>query len=103
MGSIFGGGSAKKAAKRQTEAIREQTRLQVQSGNFAAQAAIQQMTEAQQARTNQEYVEDLLGTPVETADVNLNPQREEATGEVLRRRRTTRQQYQSAQAGLSVL
>ncbi len=94
MGSVFGGGSAKKAAKAQARAIREQTRLNVQQANLQAESAAQQMASAQANRAASDYAERLLSKPVEQASVSLAPNESVVQdGDLLSRLRTTRDAY----------
>lgn len=106
MGSILGGGSAKKAAKENAKAIRDQTRLNVVSANMAAEAAANQMAQAQAQRIATKYAEDLLATPQEAAKVNLATEANANTEEgLVTRRRGVRAAYQSQprNSGLSIL
>lgn len=103
MGSLFGGGSAKRAAKEQAAATREAARLQSVQNSYAAEAAAQQITLSQQQRAEQARANDLLSTPMGTAEVDLSttPDVLADDGDLLRRRRNTRQTYQGS-AGLNV-
>lgn len=95
MGSIFGGGSAKKAAKKQAAAIDRQTDLQTQQTNYQIQAMADQMATAAAQQAASEYAEKLLGAPIETVDVTLGASDLDLkTDDLIGRRRTTRQQYQ---------
>jgi transcription termination factor NusB len=96
MGSLFGGGSAKKAAKEQAAATREAARLAALSANYQAEANANQMTLAIEQRQQQAIADELLSTPMEAATVDL------AVGDdlmgdddMMTRRRTKRQSYQS--------
>lgn len=94
MGSLVGGGSAKKAAKKQAAAIDRQTDLQTQQTNFQIQAMADQMATAAAQQAANEYAEKLLGSPLETVDVFLGTSDIDLqTDDLLGRRRTTRQQY----------
>lgn len=95
MGSILGGGSAKKAAKKQAEALDRQTNLQTQQANYQAQAMADQMTQAVAAQAAAEYAEQLLGKPIENVDVTLGTSDLDLrTDDLIGRRRTKRQTYQ---------
>ena len=64
------------------------------------------MTQAAALRAAQQYADQLLATPQEAAEVNLAATDEAASsGDITRRRRSTRQSYQMAprNSGLSVL
>lgn len=102
MGSLFGGGSAKRAAEAQAKATRDAARDASRANNYAAEAAANQIALSQELRSAQQYADDLLTqNPVDVADVRLSA---DATGEddllggdydPLRRRRTTRDTYNS--------
>lgn len=95
MGSIFGGGSAKRAALKQAEALDRQTELQTEQTNRQVEAMAQQMANAQARQIATEYAEKLLSTPIEDVDVTLGTSDLDLmTDDLLGRRRTTRQQYQ---------
>ena len=95
MGSIVGGGSAKKAALKQAEALDRQTNLQTQQTNYQIQAMADQMRQAAAQQAATEYAEKLLGAPVETVDVNLGTSDLDLrTNNLLGRRQTRRDQYQ---------
>lgn len=95
MGSILGGGSAKRAAKAQAAALDRQTNNQTQQANYQAQAMADQMTQAVAAQAAAEYAEKLLGSPIETVDVTLGTSDlDMRTDDLIGRRRTTRQNYQ---------
>lgn len=95
MGSLFGGGSAKRAAKEQAAALDRQTNSQTQQANYQAQAMADQMTQAVAAQAAAEYAEKLLGAPIEAVDVTLGTSDLDArTDDLIGRRRTTRQNYQ---------
>lgn len=105
MGSIVGGGGAKRAAKRQARAIEEQTRNNVIAANAQAEAMAQQMANAQAMRVATKRAEELLSTPAEVAKVSLRPQDVDDNGDLLTRRRTTRSTYQRQprNSGLSLI
>lgn len=95
MGSVFGGGSAKKAALKQADALDRQTNNQTQQANFQAQAMADQMTQAVAAQAAAEFAEQLLGKPIENVDVTLGTSDlDMRTDDLIGRRRTTRQTYQ---------
>lgn len=104
MGELFGGGDAKKAAKEQAAATREAARLQSQSANYQAEAAAQQMTLAQEQHQQQQLANDLLSKPMDSATVDLASDDNADEGDdLLTKRRTTRQTYQSDRSsGLAV-
>lgn len=95
MGSVFGGGSAKKAAKKQAAAIDKQTNLQTQSTNFQIKAMADQMANAAAQQAAAEYAEKLLGNPIDTVDVTLGTSDLDIqTDNLLGRRRNVRNDYQ---------
>lgn len=95
MGSVFGGGSAKKAAKKQAAALDKQTLLQTQSTNYQIKAMADQMANAAAQQAAAEYAEKLLGTPIGTVDVNLGTSDLDIeTDNLLGRRRSARNDYQ---------
>lgn len=105
MGELFGGGSAKRAAKEQARATREAARAAAKASNYQAEAAAQQMTLAADQRSQQQMANDLLSTPMESATVDLASESDVdvADDDLLTRRRTTRQTYQSdRRSGLAV-
>lgn len=104
MGSVFGGGSAKRAAKESAEATRAAARAQALQNNYAAQGAAQQQQLATEQRAQQQKADDLLSTPMESATVDLATDAEDAgEDDLLTRRRTTRQTYQAdRRSGLAV-
>lgn len=103
MGSLFGGGSAAKAAKRQAEATEKAARDAARQANFQAEAAAQSMTLAQEQRKATAAAEDLLSTPMENATVDLAQSPDEGEDDdLLTRRKTTRQKYQAPRTGLAV-
>lgn len=92
--SLFGGGSAKRAAKEQAAAIRAQTAATVRDSAVAAQAAADQMRNTllnEQAAT---YARDLLSAPTETVRVRLAPS-EIPAGNVTKRTTNVRDSYQT--------
>ena len=97
MGEIFGGGSAKRAAKEQAKATRDAAAASALTANYQAEASAQQMGLAQEQRSQQQYANDLLSTPMDSATVDLaNPEgSEDDENDLLGRRRTTRDTYQS--------
>lgn len=104
MGELFGGGSAKRAAKEQADATRAAARAAAVASNYQAEAAAQQMTLATEQRSQQQYANDLLSTPMESATVDLASETD-TSGEddLLTRRKTTRQTYQAdRRSGLAV-
>jgi hypothetical protein len=103
MGSFLGGGSAKKAAKAQARAIREQTRLNVQQANLQAESSAQQMAAAQAQRAAADYAERLLSKPAEQASVSLAPNETVAQDDgLLGRLRTVRDSYRQRRSGSRV-
>ena len=95
MGSIVGGGSAKRAALKQVQALDRQTNLQTQQANYQAQAMADQMTQAVAAQAAAEYAEQLLGAPIDNVDVTLGTSDLDIrTNDLIGRRRTKRQTYQ---------
>lgn len=95
MGSLVGGGSAKKAALKQAAAIDRQTNLQTQQTNYQIQAMADQMATAAAQQAATEYAEKLLSTPIETTDVTLGTSDLDVrTNDLIGRRRTQRQFYQ---------
>lgn len=104
MGELFGGGSAKRAAKEQAKATRDAARNAAVASNYQAESAAQQMTLAQEQRSQQQYANDLLSTPMESATVDLaTPADEGGDDDLLTRRRTARQTYQAdRRSGLAV-
>src|SRR5690554_1754701 len=95
LNSLFGGGSAKRAAQEQAAALDRQTRLQTAQTKYQVEAMTRQMANAQAQQIASEYAEQLLGRPIERVDVNLGTSDLDlATDDLLGRRRTTRQQYQ---------
>lgn len=71
MGSVLGGGGAKKAAKAQAAAIDRQTTLQTATTNAQVQALADQMAGAAAQQVATEYAQKLLDKPAETVDVQL--------------------------------
>lgn len=104
MGELFGGGSAKRAAREQAAATRDAARRASIQAGYQAEAAAQQMTLAQDQRAAQAAANDLLSTPMESAEVDLAADADVADeDDLLTRRRSTRQTYQNERrAGLSV-
>lgn len=104
MGNLFGGGSAKRAAREQAAATRDAARRASVTAGYQAEAAAQQMTLAQEQRAAQAAATDLLSTPMESATVDLASASDSADdGDLLSRRRTTRQTYQAdRRSGLAV-
>lgn len=95
MGEIFGGGSAKRAAKANAAALDRQTNLQTQSTNYQIKAMSDQMAQAAAQQAATEYAEQLLGRPQETVDVTLGTSDLDLqTDNLLGRRRTRRQLFQ---------
>lgn len=95
LGSIFGGGDAKKAAKIQAEATREATRAQVQQAGYAAEAAAAQIRNTMQNEAASEFAKSLLGRPMEQVNVRLAPQEQVATTDRTLRRQSVRDTYMS--------
>lgn len=94
MGSVFGGGSAKKAAKMQAAALDRQTNLQTQNTNYQIQAMADQMANAAAQQAASEYAEKLLGAPLDTVDVTLGTSDVDLqTDDLLGRKRTARAAY----------
>lgn len=94
MGDLFG---AKKAAKIQAKAIKESARAQALQAGYQAESAAQQQSLAGQQRSAQQSAEELLSTPMESATVDLATDEGDASSEdLITRRRTTRQRYQTA-------
>jgi hypothetical protein len=105
MGMLYlGKDDAKEASKRQAKAIADAARRATASANYTAAASAQQMSLAQEQRTQAQAAEDLLSTPMESATVDLaSDSGPEDDDDLLTRRRTTRQTYQSdRRSGLSV-
>lgn len=71
MGSVLGGGGAKKAAKAQAAAIDKQTNLQTATTNAQVQALSDQMANAAAQQVATEYAQRLLDKPAETVAVQL--------------------------------
>lgn len=95
MGSILGGGSAKRAAKEQAAALDRQTQMQTTQTNYQVQAMASMMADAQAKLVAQEYADKLLSRPIDRVNVTLGQSDLDVrTDELLGRRRTTRQQYQ---------
>lgn len=95
MGSLFGGGGAKRAAKTQAAALDRQTNLQTQQTNYQVQAMADQMAQAAAQQAASDYAEKLLSAPIETVDVTLgSSDLDLRTNDLIGRRRTQRQQYQ---------
>lgn len=95
MGSLIGGGSAKRAAKKQAAAIDKQTNLQTQSTNYQIKAMADQMANAAAQQAAAEYAEKLLGKPIDTVDVTLGTSDLDIqTDNLLGRRRNVRNDYQ---------
>lgn len=93
--SLFGGGSAKRAAKEQAAAIRAQTAATVRQAGVAAQAAADTMRNTllnEQAAT---YARELLSAPAETVNVRLAPSETPASGNVAQRTANTRDAYRT--------
>lgn len=106
MGEIWGGGSAKKAAKMQVDAIDAQTKSNVRAANMAAEAAANQMANAGAMRAAQSYADELLNKPAEVAQVSLRPEDTDMAGDLLTRRKGVRSTYQNNKprsSGLSIL
>lgn len=102
MGSLFGGGSAKRAAEKQAQATRDAARDASRANNYAAEAAANQIALSQQLKAAQAFADDLLTqNPVGVADVRLSVDataQDDLLGadyDPLRRRRTTRDTYNS--------
>ncbi len=95
MGSLIGGGSAKRAAKEQARALDRQTELQTKQTNYQVEAMARMMADAQANQVATEYAERLLSRPIENVDVTLGTaDLDLMTDNLLGRRRTTRQRYQ---------
>lgn len=93
---MWGGGSAKKAAKKQADALDKQTRLMVDQANLAAEAAASQMRNAQEQKLAQDYADKLLEAPAEAAKVSLRPEEDlSGDGDLLTRRRGVRYTYRA--------
>lgn len=95
LGSIFGGGDAKKAAKIQAEATREATRASVAQAGYAAEAAASQIRNTMLNEAATEYAKSLLGRPMEQVNVRLAPQEQAMTTDRTARRRGVRDTYMS--------
>lgn len=94
MGSLIGGGSAKRAAKKQAAAIDKQTNLQTQSTNYQIKAMADQMANAAAQQAAAEYAEKLLGKPIDTVDVTLGTSDLDIqTDNLMGRRRNMRDDY----------
>ena len=103
ISDLFGGGAAKKAAKEQAKATREAANRAATAANYDAQAAAQQQSLAVEQRSAQQAANDLLSTPMESASVDLASDQSEDDGDLLTRRRPTRQSYQNTRsAGLNM-
>ncbi|UYA98866.1 hypothetical protein IVIADoCa7_40 [Xanthomonas phage vB_Xar_IVIA-DoCa7] len=99
MGSWLGGGGAKKAAKRQADAMEKQAAATALNAGFQAEAMANQMSNAFSQRQAESYVEALLTTPQEQVSVNLAPQEESAT-DLRTRRRGVRSTYRAPEEAL---
>lgn len=94
MGSLTGGGSAKRAALAQAAALDRQTEAQTRNTNYQVEAMASMMANAQASQIASEYAEKLLSRPIENVDVTLGTSDLDLrTDDLLGRRRTTRQQY----------
>ncbi len=95
MGSVFGGGSAKKAALKQAAALDKQTELSTLSTGYQVEAMAAQMRNTQAQQIASEYAEQLLSRPIDSVDVTLGTSDLDlATDGLLGRRRTSRSTYQ---------
>lgn len=95
MGSITGGGSAKRAALAQAAALDRQTQMQTLQTGYEVEAMAQMMANTQAQQVATEYAERLLSRPMETVEVTLGTSDLDLrTDDLIGRRRTTRQQYQ---------
>jgi len=103
MGSLFGGGDAKKAAKIQADATTAAAKAQAEQANYAAMASAQQQSLATEQRAAQQKANDLLSTPMESATVDLAADEGDDNADLLKRKKTTRQTYQRERtSGLSI-
>lgn len=93
VSSLWGGGSAKKAAKENAKAIREQTAAQDRQAGFTAQAAADQIRNTQLTMAATEYARSMLSTPQEQVSVRLAPQEQTATTDLRKRKRGIRDTY----------
>lgn len=102
MGSLTGGGSAKRAALQQAAALDRQTNAQTLSANYQVEAMARMMADTQAKQVAQGFAEQLLSRPIETVDVTLGTSDLDlATDDLLGRRRTTRQRYQTPRSGVT--
>lgn len=102
-GFVQGQKDMKKAAQEQADATRAAANMSARQANFQAEAAAQQMSQAQEQRTQQQYAQDLLSKPMESAQVDLADTEDDREDDLLTRRRTTRQSYQKpGRSGLAV-
>jgi len=96
MGSIIGGGSAKKAAQKQADALDRQTLANTKNANYQVEAMADMMAQAQAAKVAAAYAERLLSKPIDSVNVTLGTSDLDVqTDNLLGRRRTTRQSYQA--------
>lgn len=93
IASTWGGGNAKKAAKEQAKAIREQTQDQVRTAGYAAAAAANQQRNMQLTEAATEYAKSILGVPMETVSVRLAPEEQTASTDLRKRKRGIRDTY----------
>lgn len=101
--------AATKAAKDQAAATRQAAALQAASDNAQAQAAQNQIEAETNQRLATQAANDLLNKPIQSADVDLATAAGDSTqdgedDDLLSRRRSVRQSYQtpSANAGLLI-
>ncbi|QEG09751.1 scaffolding protein [Stenotrophomonas phage StenM_174] len=95
IGSIFGGGDAKKAAKIQAEAIREQTAATVRQAGLAAEQAANQIRNTMLEEQATQYAKTILGRPMEQVNVRLAPASQAQTTDRTGRQVSTRDTYMS--------
>ncbi|AHB12126.1 hypothetical protein Paz_29 [Xylella phage Paz] len=95
LSSIWGGGDAKRAAKMQADAIKEQTAATVRQAGLAAEQAASQIRNTMLTETATQYAQTLLGRPMEQVNVRLAPQEQAATTDRTQRQRSVRDTYLS--------
>lgn len=97
--------AATKAAKAQANATNAATQQAVQSANYQAEAAANQIKATQDQNAARQAANDLLSRPVETANVDLNTDSttDDAGDDLLGRKRTRRAAYRdTSNSGLNV-
>lgn len=96
LSSLWGGGSARRAAKEQAKAIRDQTAANVAQAGAAAEAAAAQIRNTMATEAATEYAKSILNVPMEQVNVRLAPQEQVATTDRTERKRGIRDTYLSA-------